>query len=200
MNANTVRFLQNMGCIRRNFASFHKPSTLLTPKSSDCIASIGTKRTIFRVETEKDRKLPPDNTPLKQQAIEGFKILKSEIKIWKEEWVEHLRSDPIMAFRPGKLLPNDFSKNCGLINGHFWSTGETDVLWSFGDNDVDINSFITTSDSDNNEGYSKCTFEKSPAGYGLWTGTLDSTVPRTGEQNRAGYCNITGPRAHVMWH
>lgn len=78
-----------------------------------------------------------------------------------------------------------------------WILGETDTAWSFGDNDEDINKFITTCDSDHNEGYSKCSFVKSPAGYGLFSGTLDSKVPITGNLKRAGYCNITSPRAVV---
>lgn len=75
--------------------------------------------------------------------------------------------------------------------------GETDTAWSFGDNDEDIQRFITTSDSDHNEGNSKCTFVKSPAGYGIFSGTLDSTVPLQGNIKRTGYCNITSLRAMV---
>lgn len=76
-------------------------------------------------------------------------------------------------------------------------TGEIDVAWSFGDNDTDINKFIVTSDSDHNEGYSKGSFVKSPAGYGLFSGTLDSTIPKTGTVQRAGYSNITCLRPEV---
>lgn len=76
-------------------------------------------------------------------------------------------------------------------------TGETDTAWSFGDNDEDFNKFIVTSDSDHNEGHSKCSFVKSPAGYGLFSGTLDSTVPLIGTVKKAGYCNITSLKATV---
>lgn len=75
--------------------------------------------------------------------------------------------------------------------------GETDVWWSFGDNDVDITKFIVTSDSDWNEGKSRCTFEKSPAGYAVFSGNLDSTVPDVGTIKRAGYCNIKSVRHKV---
>lgn len=75
--------------------------------------------------------------------------------------------------------------------------GETDVAWSFGDNDEDLQKFIVTSDSDHNEGSSKCSFVKSAAGYGLFSGTLDSIVPRVGTLRKSGYCNITSLRATV---
>lgn len=74
--------------------------------------------------------------------------------------------------------------------------GEVDPLFEFGKTD-DISKFIVTSDSDHNEGYSHCTFEKSPAGYGLFSGRLSSTVPKQGKLTKAGYCNITSKRVMV---
>lgn len=112
----------------------------------------------------------------KQHIIDGFKQLKKEIILWKEEVKEHLRADPTLIYRPG----------------------ETDVLWSFS-NDKDMENFIATSDSDFAEGRSQCTFTKSPAGYGIFSGTLDSTVPAKGTIKRAGYCNISSKRVKVRF-
>lgn len=71
------------------------------------------------------------------------------------------------------------------------------MVWSFGDNDEDIKKFVVTSDSDNNEGRSQCTFTKSPAGYAIFSGNLDSTVPEDGQIKRSGYCNIKSLRVRV---
>ncbi|XP_031624576.1 complex I intermediate-associated protein 30, mitochondrial [Contarinia nasturtii] len=98
----------------------------------------------------------------------GLKALKNEIKLWTEEWKERLRQDPQI------LLP----------------FGEIDTVFEFMKQE-DIDKFITTSDSDHNEGYSHCSFKISEAGYGLFSGVLDSTVPKQGNVAKAGYCNVT---------
>lgn len=77
------------------------------------------------------------------------------------------------------------------------------MWWSFGDNDVDITKFIVSSDSDHNEGNSVATFAKSPAGYGVFSGTLDSTTPEgatlpEGQTiKRTGWANIKNIRHKV---
>ena len=38
----------------------------------------------------------------KQMILDGFKELKGEIRMWREEMKETLASDPILVFRPGK--------------------------------------------------------------------------------------------------
>lgn len=110
----------------------------------------------------------------KQHIIDGLKLLKHEIKLWKEEVKELLTGDPLLVCRPG----------------------ETDVLWTFG-KDEDLSQFIVTSDSDFNEGQSNCSLKKSPAGYGLFSGKLDSTIPLRGTIKRTGYCNISSKRVMV---
>lgn len=80
--------------------------------------------------------------------------------------------------------------SCAII------AGEVYPLYEFGKSD-DISQFIVTNDSDHNEGYSHSTFEKSPAGYGLFSGQLSSNVPKQGQLTKAGYCNITSKRVMV---
>lgn len=75
-------------------------------------------------------------------------------------------------------------------------TGEIDTVYEFGRQEH-IDKFVATSDSDHNEGFSHCSFKSSPAGYGLFSGVLDSTVPKQGKISRAGYCNITSQRVMV---
>jgi NADH dehydrogenase [ubiquinone] 1 alpha subcomplex assembly factor 1 len=57
-----------------------------------------------------------------------------------------------------------------------------------------IDNWIVTSDSDHNEGHSKCTFEPSAAGYGLWSGVVTSLLPQDGIIKKAGYCSIRSQR------
>lgn len=110
----------------------------------------------------------------KEHVRLGLKQLKTELKLWTEEIKEELRSDPM------------------LIAPH----GEVDTVFEFGKQE-DIDKFVATSDSDHNEGYSHCSLKISPAGYGLFSGVLDSTVPKQGKISRAGYCNITSQRVRV---
>lgn len=82
-----------------------------------------------------------------------------------------------------------------LINS-IKKTGETDVIWQFNDDD-DFKKWKVSSDSDHNEGDSRCTLEPSAAGRGLFSGMLQSTVRMDGKIKRAGYCNIKTQRARV---
>lgn len=142
----------------------------LNPAQVEC----GRRNIQVYVDDKKDGYTKPDKVTVKQHVWDGFKQLGEEIKLWKDEWKEKLANDQILVFRPD----------------------ETDVLWTFG-NEEDRKKFIVTSDSDHNEGFSKCALTESPAGYGLFSGTLDSKVPKIGKIEKAGYCNITCVRAKV---
>lgn len=108
----------------------------------------------------------------KELILEGFKQLKKEIILWKQEVQEKLESDPVVIFRPG----------------------ETDVKWQFRD-ESDFEDWKVTNDSDHNEGQSFSTFEMSAAGHGLFSGNVQSKVPLDGRIKRAGYSNIQSLRA-----
>lgn len=45
-----------------------------------------------------------DKRPALVQIREGFKELKKEIGVWKNEVVEYLETDPLLVCRPGKIL------------------------------------------------------------------------------------------------
>lgn len=110
----------------------------------------------------------------KQLILEGLRDLKQEISIWRDEVQEKLESDPVLVFRPG----------------------ETDVIWDFNEPAV-LEKWVASSDSDHNEGQSTCTLVPSEAGRALFSGNVQSTVPKDGKIKRAGYCNIKSMRARV---
>ncbi|VVC87119.1 unnamed protein product [Leptidea sinapis] len=102
---------------------------------------------------------------------EGFQELKTEFKLLGSEIKEYLEVDPLLIARPG----------------------ETDLLWLFNEPGV-LDKFVTTSDSDHNEGYSNCKLEMSPSGRALFHGYLDTKVPKDGRNKRAGYCSMRSKR------
>lgn len=108
----------------------------------------------------------------KDVILSGLEELKGEIKLWKEEVKDRIRSDPILIHRPG----------------------EVDTAWSF-KADEDFKKWVLTTDSDHLEGESKAKFDLSKDGHGLFHGTLSEKVPIDGKIKRAGYCNIKSMRA-----
>ncbi|KAF4527703.1 hypothetical protein B566_EDAN016370 [Ephemera danica] len=111
--------------------------------------------------------------PSKTQLIrDGLQQLKLEINLWQQEMKEKFESDPVLIFRPG----------------------EVDVQWQLNSPEA-LNRWITTSDKDHGEGHSHCELVMSPAGKGLFHGTLDTRVPKDGRIKKAGYCNVRTIRA-----
>lgn len=74
--------------------------------------------------------------------------------------------------------------------------GETDLIWCFNDPKI-LEKFVTTSDSDHNEGYSRCQLDMSPAGRARFHGHLDVQVPKDGRIKKAGYCAFRSKRVRV---
>ncbi|XP_023940002.1 complex I intermediate-associated protein 30, mitochondrial [Bicyclus anynana] len=147
--------------------------------------NVSPKRLLF---WEKDRKGGYDakeKVSTLQHIMKGFKEIKSEFKLLGEEAKEFLAADPLLIARPG----------------------ETDLLWCFNEPKV-LEQFVTTSDSDHNQGYSSCSFSPSPAGRALFHGYLDTRVPKDGRVKKAGYCALRSQRtrkafkreATYNWH
>ncbi|CRK88429.1 CLUMA_CG002237, isoform A [Clunio marinus] len=107
----------------------------------------------------------------KKMILDGLKEFKSELNLWKEEMKEKFESDPILVFRPGEI----------------------DVIWKFSE-EQDLDKWVVTSDKDHNQGLSVASFERSPAGFGLFSGNLSSELPIDGRIKKAGYCNIKSMR------
>lgn len=78
----------------------------------------------------------------------------------------------------------------------FYVSGEVDVFWRFYDN-VSLDHWIVTSDSDHAEGFSKCDLKINQRGYGIFSGNLCSRVPKDGRIQNSGYCNIITKRVAV---
>ncbi|XP_058443526.1 complex I intermediate-associated protein 30, mitochondrial [Malaya genurostris] len=107
----------------------------------------------------------------KQLIVDGFRELKHELALFRQEWEERFTSDPMVVFRPG----------------------ETDIVFNF-DSKVALDKWIATTDKDHNEGYSEAQFELSSSGFGLFHGKLESRVPKDGRIKRSGYANIKSQR------
>ncbi|XP_049877481.1 complex I intermediate-associated protein 30, mitochondrial [Pectinophora gossypiella] len=123
---------------------------------------------------EKDRKSGYDtahNISYLEHLKNGFQELKYELKLFGQEIKEFMEADPLLIARPG----------------------ETDLLWLFNEPPV-LDKFVTTCDSDHNQGYSKCFLEMSNAGRAHFHGYLDTRVPKDGRIKKAGYCAIRSKR------
>lgn len=119
----------------------------------------------------KDKRPKPST---KQLIREGFKELKHEIALWKEEVKERFECDPLVFYRPG----------------------ETDIVWKFG-NEESLQRWVVTCDSDHNEGHSSGSLTLNKQGKGMLSGYLSTQVPKDGRVKRSGYCNIKTLRARV---
>jgi len=76
------------------------------------------------------------------------------------------------------------------------STGEIDIVWQFSQPET-LSQWVTTSDSDHNEGHSTCELSLNKGGKGLFMGTLSTEVPKDGRIKKAGYCNMRSIRPRV---
>lgn len=165
-------------CAFRNYSHLssvgHGPKLL--PSSQHPVVPVRFANTLF---WEKDRKggyntSPGKKVSRKQLILDGLKELKEEFALFNQEWKEKLASDPLVVFRPG----------------------ETDVVFNF-ESEKDLDRWVLTTDKDHNEGFTEAKFELSPAGFGLFHGTLESRVPKDGRIKRSGYANMRSLRVRV---
>ncbi|XP_045502733.1 complex I intermediate-associated protein 30, mitochondrial [Colias croceus] len=106
-----------------------------------------------------------------QHIKNGFQELKCELKLFAKEVKDYFATDPLLFARPG----------------------ETDLIWCFDKQEV-LDKFVTTADSDHNEGFSTCKLEMSPAGRVNFHGYLDTRIPKDGRIKRSGYCSMRSKR------
>lgn len=45
-----------------------------------------------------------EDVTYKQHVLDGLKMFKQELVLWREEWREKLDSDPVLIYRPGKRM------------------------------------------------------------------------------------------------
>lgn len=96
--------------VHRNFTSYGGfwTNTVLKRmpnKSDNCAVQSSGARRGFQlwVPDKKDGYRTKKDVSTKQHIVDGFKMLKSEFKMWKEETIEHLRADPLLVYRPGEF-------------------------------------------------------------------------------------------------
>ncbi|CAG9789216.1 unnamed protein product [Diatraea saccharalis] len=123
---------------------------------------------------ERDRKGGYDTShkiSLLDHLKNGFKEITIESKLLGKEIKALIETDPLLVARPGEI----------------------DLLWCFNEPNV-LDKFVTTSDSDHNQGYSTCSLEMSSAGRALFHGNLDMRVPKDGRIKKAGYAAMRSQR------
>ncbi|XP_012542034.1 complex I intermediate-associated protein 30, mitochondrial [Monomorium pharaonis] len=115
-----------------------------------------------------DKPPPVQDLNIFRRIREGYRQFKEEFGILMEEVKEQLRMDPIIIYRPNEI----------------------DVVWRFRGNPKALDQWVTTCDSDYNEGFSTAKLELSSTGTGVFYGTLNNRLPKDGKIKYAGYVNI----------
>ena len=120
------------------------------------------------------RESDPEYSPYEHWR-DGIKLVGGEVAKFKEEVIWKFRCDHVVGMQHG----------------------DYEVVWKF-DNKETIDSWIVTTDKDNNEGYSTAELVMTPNHHGLFRGHLDTTVPKDGIIKHTGYCNIQSP-PNFVW-
>ncbi|XP_033734534.1 complex I intermediate-associated protein 30, mitochondrial-like [Pecten maximus] len=114
----------------------------------------------------------------KKHLIDTIKSFPDELKLYKEEWKDHLR------FRHYDRWNLDH--------------GTYDYLWKFG-GQQSIADWTLTTDRDNLEGQSTANLTVSKANNALFHGYLSQEVPKDGISKSAGYCNMRSPSKYISF-
>ncbi|MCL4121654.1 UNVERIFIED_CONTAM: hypothetical protein GTU68_064833 [Idotea baltica] len=72
----------------------------------------------------------------------------------------------------------------------FVHPGDTDKVFDF-KTEEDLKLWMVSSDQDHNEGFSEGSLTISPTGHGLFSGNIDTRIPKDGTVTAAGYSNMT---------
>lgn len=106
---------------------------------------------------------------------DGLKDLREEIGAWANEWKTKLGDDTHLFVTPGDKT-------------HQWTFPNKEAL----------EKWEVITDSDHNEGFSKCELTISPTGKGLFHGFVNTTPPKDGRIKYAGYCSMKSIRPVVI--
>ncbi|XP_013192102.1 complex I intermediate-associated protein 30, mitochondrial isoform X2 [Amyelois transitella] len=154
----------------RNLSGFHNNSNIILKQVQPGIQHIPQRLLFWERDRKGGYKTEKEVSTLEHIKL-GYKEIKQEFQLLKQEIREFIVTDPLLVARPG----------------------ETDLIWCFNKPEV-LEKFVTTSDSDHNEGYSSCKLEMSSAGRARFHGNLDLRVPKDGRIKKAGYCAMRSAR------
>jgi len=156
--------LRIFGKILTNFAIGRRK--LHTTSSLSCFLQRDRKS---GYKTVYDKPPPEQHLSILGKIHKGYQQFKEEFGILMEEVKETLRMDPTIIYR----------------------SNEVDVVWRFKGDLESLNQWVTTCDSDYEEGFSTAKLEMSSTGTGIFSGILSTRLPKDGRIKYAGYCNIT---------
>ncbi|KAG8184814.1 hypothetical protein JTE90_004912 [Oedothorax gibbosus] len=111
----------------------------------------------------------------KKHIIEGQKIFVDECKLFVEETKEYFRSDPKR-----------------------YKDGDTDVFWRF-DSEECLKKWRIGYDQMHNEGFSNCTLVVNDRKKGVFSGNIDTTMPKDGVRRYTGYCGIKSVKKKISF-
>ncbi|XP_012219618.1 complex I intermediate-associated protein 30, mitochondrial [Linepithema humile] len=130
---------------------------------------------VYQRDRKSGYKVVYDKPPQEQnlsifgRMCEGYRQFKEEFGILMDEVKEILKMDPIFIYRQNEI----------------------DVVWRFNGDPKSLDQWIVTCDSDYEEGFSTAKLEMSSTGTGIFSGYLNTRLPKDGRIKYAGYCNIT---------
>ena len=147
----------------------------LTPGCASCATRVSKRCMFYEMSRRGDYKYDKMGRELDQVAFES--TIKLGAMVFKEEF---------------KLLWQE-TKEWMKMDNPVYSPGEVVKVWKF-DSQAAIDEWRVSVDQDWDEGFSYASFTRSPAGYGLFSGYLDSeTLPKDRTVTRTGWANITSP-------
>lgn len=135
-----------------------------------------------------------ERLPHKERIRRNWNAIKDEYRFLKRY------IDRRNTLRWGYNVNNSFTFDDGEIV-KFWDFNQANnkIISSFDleykrDSYNDMKNWFVSVDADYDVGHSKASFTVSPAGYGLFSGHLDTTVPKDGNIVRTGYAYLSSEK------
>ncbi|XP_046909327.2 complex I intermediate-associated protein 30 [Dermatophagoides farinae] len=129
-----------------------------------------------------------------QRLKETTKMMKKDLKwawqIFKDATFNAFRADVgTVAFDDNQLIKIwDFNQRNNEKLSSYSLEFKSDKL-------NDMNNWLVTCDADYDVGFSKCSWTVSPSGHALFSGYLDTTVPKDGKTVRTGYAFLSSQKS-----
>lgn len=144
---------------------------LLTLRPHPINVPCATRVTVFQTNKKAGYEKSAMQENKLKMALDGVKMLKSEMKLFMHEWKVKVENDSVMD------------------REHLDHT----YLFHF-KNEKEVKSWTVTCDSDHLEGSSTATLDLNRNGNALFYGNICTQVPKDGIIKETGYANIRSPR------